>query len=66
MEFLALSTGYRCCPAPLGSLVLQSVMCFQHSSRVKSQNLWTCLLMQKASVWRSFTDIWEVCMVMIS
>jgi len=47
MEFLALSTGYRHCPAPLRSLVLQSVMCFQHSSRVKSQKLWTCTLRQR-------------------
>jgi len=47
MEFLALSTGYRHCPAPLGSSVLQSVTCSQHSSSAKSQKLWTCTLRQR-------------------
>lgn len=47
MEFLALSTGYRHCPAPLGSSVLQLVTCSQHSSSAKSQKLWTCTLMQR-------------------
>jgi hypothetical protein len=46
MEFLALSTGYWHCPAPLGSSVLQSVTCFQHSSSAKSQKLWTSILRQ--------------------
>jgi len=47
MEFLALSTGYWHCPAPLGSSVLQPVTCFQHSSSAKSQKLWTCILRQR-------------------